>query len=101
VFVFFFQAEDGIRDIGVTGVQTCALPILHVNVHTHGVILWIQELETDWLVAFETALIGTIQLHSSSTHTHHCSTYHELHDRFVLSSFNIDIVQSVHDIVHV
>src|SRR5438445_10181480 len=27
LFVFFFQAEDGIRDIGVTGVQTCALPI--------------------------------------------------------------------------
>src|SRR5215203_6340658 len=27
VFYFFFQAEDGIRDIGVTGVQTCALPI--------------------------------------------------------------------------
>src|SRR3712207_7274963 len=26
-FCFFFQAEDGIRDIGVTGVQTCALPI--------------------------------------------------------------------------
>src|SRR3712207_8521242 len=24
---FLFQAEDGIRDIGVTGVQTCALPI--------------------------------------------------------------------------
>src|ERR1035437_3044391 len=27
VWFFFFQAEDGIRDIGVTGVQTCALPI--------------------------------------------------------------------------
>src|SRR5258707_8853353 len=27
VLIFFFQAEDGIRDIGVTGVQTCALPI--------------------------------------------------------------------------
>src|SRR2546429_4631837 len=26
--VFFFQAEDGIRDVAVTGVQTCALPIL-------------------------------------------------------------------------
>src|SRR5437016_9617230 len=26
-FVFFFQAEDGIRDWSVTGVQTCALPI--------------------------------------------------------------------------
>ena len=27
LFVFFFQAEDGIRDYDVTGVQTCALPI--------------------------------------------------------------------------
>src|SRR3712207_7174278 len=27
---FFFQAEDGIRDIGVTGVQTCALPICDI-----------------------------------------------------------------------
>src|SRR5205809_607316 len=26
-FYFFFQAEDGIRDVAVTGVQTCALPI--------------------------------------------------------------------------
>src|SRR5690606_40125468 len=26
-FIFFFQAEDGIRDFHVTGVQTCALPI--------------------------------------------------------------------------
>src|SRR5436305_13698482 len=26
--LFFFQAEDGIRDADVTGVQTCALPIL-------------------------------------------------------------------------
>src|SRR2546429_3603063 len=27
VYLFFFQAEDGIRDVAVTGVQTCALPI--------------------------------------------------------------------------
>ena len=27
VIIFFFQAEDGIRDTSVTGVQTCALPI--------------------------------------------------------------------------
>src|SRR3712207_8204286 len=27
MYLFFFQEEDGIRDIGVTGVQTCALPI--------------------------------------------------------------------------
>src|SRR3712207_8196886 len=31
LFFFFFQAEDGIRDIGVTGVQTCALPILRAS----------------------------------------------------------------------
>src|SRR5216684_3899176 len=30
---FFFQAEDGIRDVAVTGVQTCALPILAEAAH--------------------------------------------------------------------
>src|SRR3712207_8069412 len=34
VLFFFFQAEDGIRDIGVTGVQTCALPISQLLSHT-------------------------------------------------------------------
>src|SRR3712207_7528162 len=29
--LFFFQAEDGVRDIGVTGVQTCALPISFIT----------------------------------------------------------------------
>src|SRR5216683_8422328 len=32
LFFFFFQAEDGIRDLIVTGVQTCALPISAVAV---------------------------------------------------------------------
>src|SRR5438067_3966109 len=31
IFFFFFQAEDGIRDRNVTGVQTCALPICCFN----------------------------------------------------------------------
>src|SRR5699024_10298683 len=41
VFCFFFQAEDGIRDRNVTGVQTCALPISirrvdkRATIHTH------------------------------------------------------------------
>src|SRR3712207_7932032 len=38
LIVFFFQAEDGIRDIGVTGVQTCALPIF---IATKGIVLTI------------------------------------------------------------
>src|SRR5690606_39633835 len=34
--LFFFQAEDGIRDFHVTGVQTCALPIsIRLPVHAH------------------------------------------------------------------
>src|SRR2546426_9115388 len=32
-FYFFFQAEDGIRDYKVTGVQTCALPIYERLLH--------------------------------------------------------------------
>src|SRR2546430_4729157 len=34
LFFFFFQAEDGIRDLTVTGVQTCALPISQLIVAT-------------------------------------------------------------------
>src|SRR5258708_11800995 len=37
VFCFFFQAEDGIRDDLVTGVQTCALPILNVEFGDFGI----------------------------------------------------------------
>src|SRR2546426_2700849 len=37
---FFFQAEDGIRDYKVTGVQTCALPISSRRRHTR--------LQGDW-----------------------------------------------------
>src|SRR6266542_4636149 len=36
---FFFQAEDGIRDATVTGVQTCALPILDAgHAYSHRVV---------------------------------------------------------------
>src|SRR5256886_10365790 len=38
VGVFFFQAEDGIRDLTVTGVQTCALPILPPHLYLMPVI---------------------------------------------------------------
>src|SRR5699024_12073952 len=33
---FFFQAEDGIRDRNVTGVQTCALPIFDGKIQVYG-----------------------------------------------------------------
>src|SRR2546426_9924210 len=37
VFFFFFQAEDGIRDYKVTGVQTCALPISIRSIREHAI----------------------------------------------------------------
>src|SRR5689334_24054011 len=36
-FFFFFQAEDGIRDGTVTGVQTCALPISPIGMFQDGI----------------------------------------------------------------
>src|SRR5690554_5716548 len=43
---FFFQAEDGIRDADVTGVQTCALPIYRVTfIDENGNILSVQMVE--------------------------------------------------------
>src|SRR5205809_5263976 len=50
-FVFFFQAEDGIRDVAVTGVQTCALPISRNGagggvVAADGLCLWVARLGT-------------------------------------------------------
>src|SRR5690606_16537557 len=38
---FFFQAEDGIRDFHVTGVQTCALPILKYNEFLGAAHFWV------------------------------------------------------------
>src|SRR5207237_3092036 len=45
--VFFFQAEDGIRDSSVTGVQTCALPICILGIMSStfdietGILCWL------------------------------------------------------------
>src|SRR6266581_7362826 len=50
-FFFFFQAEDGIRDGRVTGVQTCALPISGVGTvsrYTSAPRFWLVELEITW-----------------------------------------------------
>src|SRR5215510_9316601 len=42
-FFFFFQAEDGIRDGHVTGVQTCALPIFTAGVSADGKLVLARE----------------------------------------------------------
>src|SRR5215471_9165259 len=55
-FVFFFQAEDGIRDLYVTGVQTCALPICPEGKRTP---------EDTARVALETLVEGYLQTGSA------------------------------------
>src|SRR2546425_10252851 len=52
VMFFFFQAEDGIRDKLVTGVQTCALPISEL-VTQHGCHLVITDLEMPRMTGYE------------------------------------------------
>src|SRR2546429_5654136 len=53
--LFFFQAEDGIRDVAVTGVQTCALPIcLDLGIcgsHSRCPPLWVRprSFATTWI----------------------------------------------------
>src|SRR2546429_9875779 len=45
MFLFFFQAEDGIRDVAVTGVQTCALPIFITRLSVvRGIGRWTAEM---------------------------------------------------------
>src|SRR6266498_4167697 len=41
---FFFQAEDGIRDADVTGVQTCALPICRPELYSDEAYYWLWSL---------------------------------------------------------
>src|SRR6266498_1519988 len=57
---FFFQAEDGIRDADVTGVQTCALPIScgRDNVGVENLARVVEERLVEYPQAFEVAVMG-------------------------------------------
>src|SRR5256885_14091165 len=45
VLCFFFQAEDGIRDYKVTGVQTCALPICEEMERNEKIVMWGEDIQ--------------------------------------------------------
>src|SRR5437016_655957 len=59
IFFFFFQAEDGIRDWSVTGVQTCALPICP----TRGETLGVTRAVAIFIIEVEQALLELLALH--------------------------------------
>src|SRR5690606_39732574 len=57
-FFFFFQAEDGIRDFHVTGVQTCALPIFRPGEEHQPLALEALVIEVDESLARRLRLAG-------------------------------------------
>src|SRR3712207_4924799 len=67
--VFFFQAEDGIRDIGVTGVQTCALPVAASSAPTYvpAILNWggalIERLPSTYFLWFALPLLPWVRWH--------------------------------------
>src|SRR5437879_13481792 len=55
MFFFFFQAEDGIRDTSVTGVQTCALPIFLLELRQMGLVC---AQEVPFKVKYKDVIVG-------------------------------------------
>src|SRR2546430_8805198 len=54
-FFFFFQAEDGIRDLTVTGVQTCALPIFKKLHQEERIVLYPNAADEDLIYLYKHA----------------------------------------------
>src|SRR5256885_12095737 len=79
-YVFFFQAEDGIRDYKVTGVQTCALPICVGDAFRGGLLKGFAM----GLPAAEAAKIGSVAATYCLEHlggTNHSYTFEEFKKR--------------------
>src|SRR3989337_3127021 len=80
----FFQAEDGIRDATVTGVQTCALPILDMLIS--GCNLIVRILDFCELKAFS---LVREHMYSHTVHPEHFSGSHETIFHLEASAFGL------------
>src|ERR1017187_10894638 len=75
---FFFQAEDGIRDTSVTGVQTCALPICDADLGYYKpeqaapLVVFLASDEADWINGQFICIDGPRL--AICEHTHHAKT---------------------------
>src|SRR6266540_5538094 len=68
LFFFFFQAEDGIRDRDVTGVQTCALPIYRDGARVQ---VALEAVELRHEISVELGLQVRSEEHTSELQSHH------------------------------
>src|SRR5699024_11222469 len=99
--LFFFQAEDGIRDRNVTGVQTCALPISHRKLYPALFNLYEQGLIHD-----NFAVIGTARRPWSHEYLREqvSDAIHETHDTVdenELKAFASHFYYQSHDVSNV
>src|SRR3712207_6780986 len=72
LIMFFFQAEDGMRDIGVTGVQTCALPLhtLYGQAVRNQTNFFIEYFALDLMMDSDGRCIGVVALNQSTGEIH-------------------------------
>src|SRR5690349_22973111 len=86
---FFFQAEDGIRDLYVTGVQTCALPIFRLvlverDSETPGELVQVRELAVALVVGEEHEHAPVLHPGRSEEHTSELQSRRDLVCRLLL-----------------
>src|SRR2546422_6285420 len=78
--LFFFQAEDGIRDVAVTGVQTCALPISLSEIFASlPITAKIMHLLFDWLPKLTPEFINRMALEGLRSEEHTSELQSRLH----------------------
>src|SRR5699024_11928158 len=82
---FFFQAEDGIRDRNVTGVQTCALPIFYFIIRHYIILLYIY-LKNCHHFFFSSFFISSLFIPSSICFSDSLSSSSNLNDSIFLRS---------------
>src|SRR5205085_7929079 len=77
LWLFFFQAEDGIRDLTVTGVQTCALPIFPLLViqvpnktKDSDMARWLEVIYEEWPGLADDAVANVFGEHNALTLGH-------------------------------
>src|SRR6266498_2636033 len=63
---FFFQAEDGIRDADVTGVQTCALPISNLGALVGREVLYVDRADSSQALRWQLGVGSRVPVHCSA-----------------------------------